>query len=285
MDDLAPTFPVVALAASTQFAAGGVLSFPSVQSRMVLGCHDGRGTVVLNGVEHPLTRGLVYLLPWGHAIIYRASDEDPFLVYGMHVIPAHARDVPIELTVAHDPRHHLYGTAARSPGPRAGHEVVRTDESRRPALAMLVRYAIAVFGAGARDDQARALGRLAIAELESTPEVDVRADPAVPAELRRLLRWIDAHLTEPLALRDLVRVDGRGTSTLNRLFRDHLGRSPMDWVLHCRVERACALLSSTHRGVAEIARETGFDDPYYFSRVFKARTGRSPRAWRTHRQI
>lgn len=287
MDDLATPFPLVAAASHTQFASGGVLTFSSVQSRMVLGCHEGSGVVVLDGVEHPLRRGLVYLLPWGHRITYRAAVADPFFVYGMHVIPAHRRDVPVELTVAHDPRHHLYGSPGRSPGspPPDGRRVVATDEAQRPGLAMLVRYIISVFAAGPTVDQARALGRLGLDELDRTPTVAVRENPAVPVDLRRLLRWIDTRLGEPLALRDLTRFDGRGASTLTRLFRRHLGTSPMDWVLAARIERAGSMLASTHLGIAEVARANGIDDPYYFSRVFKARTGLAPREWRTRQLI
>jgi AraC-like DNA-binding protein len=288
MDDLATSsFPLVAAASHTQFGPAGVLAFPSVQSRMVLGCHEGAGVVVLDGVAHPLRRGLMYLLPWGHAITYRADRDDPFFVYGMHVIPAHRADAPVELTVAHDARHHLHGSAARSPGsPSAdGRRVVATDEAQRPGLAMLVRYTISVFMTGPTEDQARALGRLAMNELDRIPTVDVRENPAIPVDLRRLLRWIDTRLDRPLALRDLTRYDGRGASTLTRLFREHLDRAPMDWVLQTRIDRAGSMLASTHLGIAEIARANGIDDPYYFSRVFKARTGLSPRDWRTRQQI
>lgn len=287
MDDLATSFPLVAAASHTQFGPGGVLAFPSVQSRMVLGCHEGSGSVVLDGTEHPLRRGLVYLLPWGHAITYRADADDPFFVYGMHVISSHVKDVPVELTVAHDPRHHLYRSPARSPGspPAAGRTVVATDETQRPGLAMLVRYTISVFAAGPTDDQARALGRLALDELDRPPAVDVRENPAIPPDLRRLLRWIDTRLGEPLALRDLARFDGRGASTLTRMFGRHLGTSPMDWVLRARIDRARSMLASTDLGIAEVARANGIDDPYYFSRVFKARTGLAPRDWRTRQQI
>ncbi len=287
MDDLATPFPLVAAASHTQFGPAGVLAFPSVQSRMVLGCHEGTGTVVVDGLAHPLRRGLMYLLPWGHAITYRADRDDPFFVYGMHVIPAHLVDAPIELTVAHDPRHHLYGSPARSPGtPRPpGRTVLATDETQRPGLAMLVRYTISVFAAGPTDDQARALGRLGLDELDRPPVVDVRENPSVPAELRRLLRWIDTRLDEPLALRDLERFDGRGASTLTRMFRRHLATSPMDWVLAARIDRAGSMLASTHLGIAEVARANGIDDPYYFSRVFKARTGLAPREWRMRQQI
>lgn len=287
MDDLATSFPLLAAASHTQFAPAGVLTFGSVQSRMALGCHEGSGTVVLNGVQHPLRRGLVYLLPWGHAITYCAAADDPFFVYGMHVIPAHRSDAPVELTVAHDQRHHLYRSPDRSAGtpPTIGRTVVATDESQRPGLAMLVGYTISVFAAGPTRDQARALGRLALDELDRIPALDVRENPSVPPELRRLLRWIDTRLGEPLALRDLARFDGRGASTLTRMFRRHLDRSPMDWVLQARIDRASSMLASTHLGIAEIARANGIDDPYYFSRVFKARTGLAPRDWRTRQLI
>jgi YesN/AraC family two-component response regulator len=48
-----------------------------------------------------------------------------------------------------------------------------------------------------------------------------------------------------------------------------------------RVKQAKALVVSTELKVTEIAFRVGFDDPAYFSRVFRRYTGRSPRAFRT----
>jgi transcriptional regulator GlxA family with amidase domain len=83
----------------------------------------------------------------------------------------------------------------------------------------------------------------------------------------------------------MATMSGRSVSTLHRLFRHHLQRSPTDWVTELRVDRADTLLSTTHLSVAEVARACGFTEPLYFSLVFTRRRGASPTAWRARRQI
>lgn len=59
------------------------------------------------------------------------------------------------------------------------------------------------------------------------------------------------------------------------------GRSPKDWIIDVRLMQARKLLRTTDVSVAEIAMQTGFDDPSYFGRLFRRRFGMSPRAFRT----
>ena len=69
-------------------------------------------------------------------------------------------------------------------------------------------------------------------------------------------------------------------SQLARIVRRDIGASPMEFVIACRLDRARQLLLETRKSVAEIAAETGYDDPQCFSRQFSARFKISPRAYR-----
>jgi AraC-like DNA-binding protein/mannose-6-phosphate isomerase-like protein (cupin superfamily) len=69
-------------------------------------------------------------------------------------------------------------------------------------------------------------------------------------------------------------------STLSRLFRATIGIPPAEYLARLRVQNALSLLKSTVLPVAEIARRCGFDDPDYFSRMIRRRTGMSPREFR-----
>ena len=50
-----------------------------------------------------------------------------------------------------------------------------------------------------------------------------------------------------------------------------------------RIQQACRLLNETPRPLKTIAAELGFDDPYYFSRLFRKVTGSSPTGFRQNR--
>jgi hypothetical protein len=74
--------------------------------------------------------------------------------------------------------------------------------------------------------------------------------------------------------------NNRAFSPTLRLFKEQTGYSPVDYFIHLKMQHACMLLSVTRKTVREIAWEIGYDDPYYFSRIFKKVIGMSPRRYR-----
>ncbi len=67
-----------------------------------------------------------------------------------------------------------------------------------------------------------------------------------------------------------------------KLFKKETGQTPIEYLINRRIDYAKQLLDSRYMStmrVKEIAAMTGFDDPYYFSRLFKKITGKSPTIW------
>ena len=58
-----------------------------------------------------------------------------------------------------------------------------------------------------------------------------------------------------------------------------MGMSPMHYLNYQRIEKAKDFLLSNSMTISNISRLVGFDDPLYFSRVFKKYTGASPQAY------
>ncbi len=67
---------------------------------------------------------------------------------------------------------------------------------------------------------------------------------------------------------------------LYRMVRKQCGQSPSQWLIRRRLEQACELLRSSSAPVAEVARSSGWQDPNFFARTFRAHTGHSPTEWR-----
>ena len=65
-------------------------------------------------------------------------------------------------------------------------------------------------------------------------------------------------------------------SYFRRLFHEAYGCSPMQYIMNLRIENARDLLLSGEVNVTEAAQLSGFDDIYYFSALFKRKTGYSP---------
>ncbi len=73
-------------------------------------------------------------------------------------------------------------------------------------------------------------------------------------------------------------------SWLRKTFKYFTGLSPHQYHLQLRIQQSRHLLVATSKTIKEIAFLTGFDSQYYFSRIFKQKTGLNPSDFRNHRQ-
>lgn len=105
-----------------------------------------------------------------------------------------------------------------------------------------------------------------------------RDEPAV--DVAALQRYVHEHLAEPLSVERLAAQAKLSPAHYSRLVKKLLGVSPMQYVIRKRVDRAAVLLEQTPMKLAAIATAVGYDDPYYFSRLFKKVTGTPPSAYR-----
>ncbi|MFH8796971.1 GlxA family transcriptional regulator [Streptomyces sp. NPDC017941] len=95
------------------------------------------------------------------------------------------------------------------------------------------------------------------------------------------LRWIDTHLHLPLTLPEIAAHARTSTSGVTRRFRAHTGLSPLQYVLRARLHEAMRLLRETDTPVEAVAHATGFASPAALRHHFRARTGTTPRAYRS----
>jgi len=110
------------------------------------------------------------------------------------------------------------------------------------------------------------------------------ADIDPPADLRLALARLDERAVGPLDFAAVARESNMGYSTFRRRFKDATGYSPKEYVLRTRLTRAKEALTLTSESVEAIARGVGFDDAYYFSRLFRRKEGLSPAQFRAQQQ-
>ncbi len=99
--------------------------------------------------------------------------------------------------------------------------------------------------------------------------------------LGEVLSWLQQHFNEDIRVEDLARRAGLSSRQFHRLFKAATGHSPLQYVLHLRIDRAKVLLRETPDTLTEIALCLGFNDSNYFSRQFRRQTGMTPRVFRT----
>jgi LacI family transcriptional regulator len=100
------------------------------------------------------------------------------------------------------------------------------------------------------------------------------------ADLRAAVRFIRNHVEEMIGVDDILREVMISRRSLERKFKTHLGRSPLDEIRRARVERVKELLSGSDMPMPQIAARAGFSGPDRLAVVFKDETGMAPTDYR-----
>ena len=99
-------------------------------------------------------------------------------------------------------------------------------------------------------------------------------------QLAQALRLIQLHACDPITVYQLVDRLDISRSTLEKRFRDELGRSPHDELKRVQLDHARRLLTRTPMPIADIARRCGFHDVKRFTTLFREHTGVPPSRYR-----
>ncbi|MFG2468569.1 helix-turn-helix domain-containing protein [Streptomyces canus] len=108
-----------------------------------------------------------------------------------------------------------------------------------------------------------------------------RTGTGVDLRVRRAQELIAADPGASHTVRSLAAEVSLSPSRFAHLFTRQLGRSPMRELREARLNHAARLLESTDLSVERVAAASGFASPFHFNRVFRARYGTPPGAYRT----
>src|SRR3954469_21565606 len=120
-------------------------------------------------------------------------------------------------------------------------------------------------------------GRLSQIDLGGLPGAGDARGP-LPGDLVRALRWIDAHLSEPVRIETLAAAAGVPARTLEAHFRQYLGTTPLGWLRQVRLAyaRQQFLNSNGAASVTHVVRLSGFGQLGRFSGQYRNVFGELP---------
>jgi two-component system, response regulator YesN len=115
---------------------------------------------------------------------------------------------------------------------------------------------------------------------------DAHTSGRYQAVIVKAREYIDLNFsTADISLYSTAAHVGISPNHLSTVFAQETGENFIEYLTRIRIEKAKQLLSDTSMKSANIAYETGFSDPHYFSYIFKKNTGLSPREFRLKEQI
>ena len=98
------------------------------------------------------------------------------------------------------------------------------------------------------------------------------------------IRYMEEHCSEPLSVDQLAEIAGIGRARYTQIFKEIIGRMPLEHLNGLRIERAQQQLLLTRDRLHEIALAAGYSNEYYFNRRFKRTVGVTPGQYRSLHQ-
>lgn len=98
--------------------------------------------------------------------------------------------------------------------------------------------------------------------------------------IRGAVSYMMQHFAEEMSADTLARQCMLSSSRFAHLFQETTGTSPLRYLESLRIWKAQEMLIGTSKSIKEISLEVGFQDPLYFSKVFRRNLGTGPRAFR-----
>lgn len=225
----------------------------------------GAGAVDTEGQRYTVVPGDLLTLKAHESHAYGADPDDPWDILWVHF---DGRMAPAFFNALR-----AYGGVRLALG--------LDDVVRDRWIELVIAHAAAAPVSRIRDDTALCallgllLHRLQVRTL--TPEAET------PLDVAQLHAYLHHHLAEPITLAGLARQFARSPTHFTRVFRRQFGVSPIYYLIQKRVAFASSLLRETNAPIKQVSASVGYDDPYYFSRLFKQHTGLSPSDYRARR--
>lgn len=112
--------------------------------------------------------------------------------------------------------------------------------------------------------------------LETSPKIN----SYMQDEIALARNYFNEHYRETINIEEYASSRHMSTCWFIRSFRELTGSTPLQYILSIRIANALNLLDGTDYSVTEIASIVGYDNPLYFSRLFKKQIGLSPSEYR-----
>jgi len=244
------------------FAKGHTMTRRMNKEYIMIYCLAGKGWFERESKQWAIQPGeMLFCLPGaGHK--YWADQAAPWTIYWAHFI---GRQAPEFMR--------LLGIAAHTPILSLGHHPDLNDRFQDLFELMRGKYSLAHLNNAAGCLKQLLGGTLLHKRSEQAPK-------AGRFEIDKVIAFMLKHIARLLTLEEMAAHFYYSPSHFSRRFRDKTELAPIDYFIRLKMQRACELLDTSSLQVGEIGRLLGYDDQYYFSRIFKKVMHASPRNFR-----
>ena len=244
-------------------ASGHRMSREKHTDNLLIFCTAGRGTVVLGGQKLSIGPGDSLLLPRGSQHHYQADTNNPWSIYWVH----------FEGSLAQPFLDAVRGGAQFTPVLHVGMHARLIADFETLTDTRMTGYSRRAFVHAAN------LLRQMLAYLSMVAPI-VQAKAHHNMDLDGIAALMEESLHGRLDLATLASHANLSKYHFSNKYKALTGHSPIQYFLHLKMERACYLLDVSGKSIKDVSRTLGYEDSYYFSRLFKKIIGVAPTQYR-----
>lgn len=229
-----------------------------INEYILLYCLAGEGWIKINGKTIPLTPNTGFIIPEHTGHKYGSSLKDAWSIYWVHFEGDYAETFYKRFSTSND-------AAVK----------IAFDESRIRLLNEIITLLESDF-----TDEKVELAHFKLIAVLSSLSYSNTLNSAMEDAISLSIAYMKAHLSEILTIELLANQACYSISRYSELFKQKTGYSPIQFFIRLKILKSCEYLYFTSLNIKEICKEVGFEDPYYFSRMFKKQIGVSPSEYR-----
>ena len=226
-------------------------------------CLAGTGACKLGSAKWQMEAGHAVILPPHMHHRYQADMERPWTIFWVHFTGSAAPDYFDALTNAmKEPRLWIDNLAAVTDAFEETYRYVLGGYTDVDLLGLSTSFA-------------RLLGLCRVHQKSLVPRRRLAEDRVL-----RSIRYMREHVEHPVSLEDCARSAGWSAAHFSLAFKRQINLSPIQFLTRLKMTRACELLKMTDLSMQEIAQKIGFQDQFYFSRLFRRHLRMAPTSYR-----
>ncbi len=229
-------------------------------------CVDGNGWISVDGKRSELVKDQYYIIPKNTPHSYAASDENPWTIYWIHF--------------AGDKAEHLLNKYSMI------NKCMPADKNLHEERSRLFDWIYFSLESEYSDSNLEYAGLVLMLLLSSFVFINQfrKVNEIGNSDVSGMaIEFMKANIEKRISVEEVARHCNISVSHLCLVFKKSTSHTLMEYYNNIKVQRACQLLDLTRLKVHEVASHLGFNDAFYFSRVFSKTIGLSPSLYRKKR--
>lgn len=230
---------------------------------ILIHCVDGKGEVTIGTDLYCVQANEYILIPAHTAHAYQADHENPWTIYWLHVNGRHAADIV----------NGIYRNV------QIGKNALVFGEEMKSIFEKMYTLLLKGYGREIMECIAMTLPFFLSGYLHREVASNWKAETKGDI-INSSILYLKTNFSNKISLKDIANNSNLSVSHFSKLFKMRTGYSPIEYLNHLKVQKACYMLQFSDSRISEISFGLGFEDQYYFSRLFKAHMGVSPSHYR-----